>query len=224
MPRKRLPIGIQTFREIREDGCYYVDKTGFALRLIEQGNAFFLSRPRCFGKSLFIDTLAELFAGNEPLFRGLEAHDSWDWERRFPVVRLSFAEGVLHSRSELDEKAAELLAENERRLGVGGDAPSLSGRFSQLLRLAEERHGERVVVLVDDVVPKTPVSSLVVRDGNANLPHRVLARAAGMVAESGTDADKYRAEGLPIHLIGVEFSRERRTLVGFEVESTESQI
>jgi hypothetical protein len=71
--RKKLPIGIQTFREIREGGYYYVDKTGFALRLDDEGKYYFLSRPRRFGKSLFLDTLAELFAGNEALFAGLMA-------------------------------------------------------------------------------------------------------------------------------------------------------
>ena len=70
MTRKKLPIGIQTFSEVREEDYYYVDKTGFALRLIELGKYYFLSRPRRFGKSLFLDTLGELFAGNEPLFRG----------------------------------------------------------------------------------------------------------------------------------------------------------
>ena len=149
-PRKKLPIGIQTFAKIREDDCYYVDKTGFALRLIAQGSHYFLSRPRRFGKSLFLDTLAELFAGNEPLFRGLEAHGRWDWGRRFPIVQLSFAEGVLRDRAELDQRVAELLGENEERLGVAGTAQSLAGRFSQLLRLAHEHYGERVVVLVDE--------------------------------------------------------------------------
>jgi len=66
MPRKKLPIGIQTFREIREENYYYVDKTGFARRLIDEGKYYFLSRPRRFGKSLLVDTLAELFQGNEP--------------------------------------------------------------------------------------------------------------------------------------------------------------
>ena len=121
MTRKKLPIGIQTFREIREDDCYYVDKTGFALRLIQTGKYYFLARPRRFGKSLFLDTLAELFAGNESLFRGLFIHDRWDWAKRYPIVRLSFAEGVLHSRAELDEKIHELLDENQRRLGVRGE-------------------------------------------------------------------------------------------------------
>jgi len=64
MLRKKLPIGIQTFREIREEGYYYVDKTGIARQLVEEGKYYFLSRPRRFGKSLFLDTLAELFAGN----------------------------------------------------------------------------------------------------------------------------------------------------------------
>ena len=62
--RKKLPIGIQSLREIREDGHYYVDKTPYALRLVEQGKYFFLSRPRRFGKSLFLDTLKELFECN----------------------------------------------------------------------------------------------------------------------------------------------------------------
>jgi len=60
------PVG---FSEIRNEDHYYVDKTGFAQRLIEQGKYYFLSRPRRFGKSLLVDTLKELFEGNEPLFR-----------------------------------------------------------------------------------------------------------------------------------------------------------
>ncbi|MDR1463661.1 MAG: AAA family ATPase, partial [Azoarcus sp.] len=104
MSRKKLPIGIQTFREIREDNCYYVDKTAFALRMIEEGKAYFLSRPRRFGKSLFLDTLAELFAGNEPLFRGLHCHDKWNWDTKYPVIRISFAEGVMASRANLDAR------------------------------------------------------------------------------------------------------------------------
>ena len=68
MSRRRLPTGIQTFREIREQGCYYVDRTPYILRLPDGGKHYFLSRPRRFGKSLFLDTCKELFEGNEPLF------------------------------------------------------------------------------------------------------------------------------------------------------------
>ena len=93
MNRRRLPIGIQTFRELRERGCYYVDKTAYAARLEDEGKHYFLSRPRRFGKSLFLDTLKELFEGNEPLFEGLAVHDGWDWSVRHPVLRLSFGGG-----------------------------------------------------------------------------------------------------------------------------------
>ena len=79
MHRKKLPIGIQSFRKIREDNYYNIDKTALAWRLIEEGSHFFLSRPRRFGKSLFLDMLGELFAGSEELFRGLAIHPRWDW-------------------------------------------------------------------------------------------------------------------------------------------------
>ena len=75
MIRRRLPIGVQTFRELRERGCYYVDKTSYIERLLEGGKHYFLSRPRRFGKSLLLDTLKELFEGNEALFEGLYIHD-----------------------------------------------------------------------------------------------------------------------------------------------------
>ena len=87
MSRRKLPIGIQTFREVREESCYYVDKTPYMRRLVEEGKHYFLSRPRRFGKSLFVDTLKELFEGNEPLFEGLAIHDHWDWSVRYPVLR-----------------------------------------------------------------------------------------------------------------------------------------
>ena len=93
MSRRRLPIGIQTFRTLREQDCYYVDKTFYVDRLIKEGTHYFLSRPRRFGKSLFLDTLKELFEGSEELFTGLHVHDRHDWSERHPVVRLDFARG-----------------------------------------------------------------------------------------------------------------------------------
>ena len=58
---------MQTFRELRERNCYYVDKTPYIQRLLDEGKHYFLSRPRRFGKSLFLDTLKELFEGSEEL-------------------------------------------------------------------------------------------------------------------------------------------------------------
>ena len=150
MHRRKLPIGIQTFAKMREEDYYYVDKTGFIRQLIDQGQYYFLSRPRRFGKSLLLDTLAELFAGNEPLFQGLAIHPHWDWATRFPVIRISFGGGVVHSRAELDDKIREVLDDNARRLDVAAEAPSLSGWFSRLIQAAHAATGQRVVVLVDE--------------------------------------------------------------------------
>jgi hypothetical protein len=117
-PRRKLPIGIQTFAKIREEDYYYVDKTPMAWRLAQEAGYYFLSRLRRFGKSLFLDTLKELFEGNEPLFRGLYVHDRWDWTVRYPVIHLSFAEGVLQSRAELDRRIRDILRVNQERLGI----------------------------------------------------------------------------------------------------------
>ena len=95
MARRRLPIGMQTFWKLREGECYYyyVDKTPYIERLLDEGSHYFLSRPRRFGKSLFLDTLKELFEGNEALFTRLHIHDrgDWNWSVRHPVVPLDFA-------------------------------------------------------------------------------------------------------------------------------------
>ena len=71
MKRRKLPTGIQNFREVRERNCYYVDKTAYVQQLVTAGKHYFPSRPRRFGKRLLVDTLKELFEGNEPLFPGL---------------------------------------------------------------------------------------------------------------------------------------------------------
>jgi hypothetical protein len=148
--RKRLPIGIQNFREIREGGFYYVDKTSFALRLIDEGKYYFLSRPRRFGKSLFLDTLGELFAGNEPLFRDLAIHERWDWSRHSPIIRLSFGGGVMRDEGDLEQKISELLTFNQETLDLKCQRTSVAGCFEELIRKAHATSGERVVVLVDE--------------------------------------------------------------------------
>ncbi len=151
MTRKMLPIGIQTFAKIREGDCYYVDKTEFALKLIAEGTHYFLSRPRRFGKSLFLDTLAELFAGNEPLFRGLYVHERWDWTTRFPVIRISFGGGGVRDRAELDRRIIDLLHRIQRTLGLAcRDSTDVAGCFAELIERAHLAGGQRVVVLVDE--------------------------------------------------------------------------
>ena len=151
MPKRRLPLGIQTFRRIREEGYYYVDKTGYVRRLADDaGTHYFLSRPRRFGKSLFVDTLKELFEGSEALFRGLAVHDGWDWSRKHPVIRLDFSGGNFRKRGLLEESATAQLEDIGRRTGVatGGGSPPV--RFRRLMEALHERAGRRVVVLVDE--------------------------------------------------------------------------
>ena len=151
MTRRKLPIGIQTFREMREENYYYVDKTAYIQRLMDEGKHYFLSRPRRFGKSLFLDTLKELFEGNEPLFKGLYIHDRWDWS------------------SALSRCALELWQRQLQRIGrSAGEPPGPIGRhrtsepgwllgprqyrvrFAYLIEALHERAGQPVAVLVDE--------------------------------------------------------------------------
>lgn len=150
--RKKLPIGIQTFAKIREnDAYYYVDKTPFALELIENGTHYFLSRPRRFGKSLFLDTLKELFEGNRDLFRGLYAATRWDWSVRYPVVSISFGGGHLKSRDDLLNRLSTQLSRIEAEKGVTPPSgESIAERFRSLLIHCHHSTGRRVVVLVDE--------------------------------------------------------------------------
>ena len=176
LPRKKLPIGIQTFREIRESDYYYVDKTPLALQLLDAGKYYFLSRPRRFGKSLLIDTLAELFAGSRALFQGLHAEQHWDWSQTHPVIRISFGKGVLASREALDIRIRLLLIDNYQRLHLpvpeGQDIPGL---LSQLIQQAHRQSGQRVVVLVDEYDKPildnitAPDAARQMRDGLRNL-------------------------------------------------------
>ncbi|MBU1725143.1 MAG: ATP-binding protein [Gammaproteobacteria bacterium] len=147
---KKLPIGISTLADFIADGYVYVDKTLYVQMLTETGKYYFLSRPRRFGKSLLVDTLHQLFAGNEPLFRGLHIHPHWDWTVQFPIIRISFGSGQLANRAELDEKISELLRINQRSLGIHCEEKSLSGCFAELIRNAKDKYGRNVVILVDE--------------------------------------------------------------------------
>jgi hypothetical protein len=143
--RKKLPIGIQSFTVLREEGpYYYVDKTPIALDLIRNGRYYFLSRPRRFGKSLFLDTLAALFEGQHTLFKGLYAEHAWDWTQKHPVIRISFGDGVLQSRAELQVRMQEILLDNQERLGLRCTHTSLSGQLSQLIALAHAQFEVRL--------------------------------------------------------------------------------
>ena len=148
--RRKLPIGIQTFRTIREGGYYYVDKTPFLWRLLDEGTHYFLSRPRRFGKSLLLDTLSELFRGSEALFRGLDIHDRWDWSARNPVLRLSFSGGNFTEPGGLHASIMAQLDAVERESGVASTYATASDRLAALIEALHRKDGQRVAVLIDE--------------------------------------------------------------------------
>ena len=150
LKKRKLPTGIQSFVKLRNEGCYYVDKTPYMHQLIEQGSYYFLSRPRRFGKSLFLDTLQQLFEGQHELFEGLFIEDKWDWQTTHPVVRFSFGSGIMQNREQLDNSINDQLARNAKRLDVTLTAISIPGRFHELLINAQQKYGQNAVLLIDE--------------------------------------------------------------------------
>jgi hypothetical protein len=148
--KKKLPIGIQTFEKIRSDNYYYVDKTAIALSLIEQGSYYFLSRPRRFGKSLFLDTLKALFEGNESLFKGLAAEKNWDWSIKYPVLKFSFGGGVVKDKAQLDSVLNRQFCILEEKFGIQRSFDYFGDRFSDLIRKVSILKNSRIVVLIDE--------------------------------------------------------------------------
>ena len=128
MKLKKLPIGIQTFSEIIEDSYVYIDKTDIAYDLIDRGKYYFLSRPRRFGKSLFLDTLKNIFEAKQDYFAGLHIHNKWNWTEPYPVINISFAKGRIESRSGLDKTIISVLEDNKERLDVECKDSSEVGR------------------------------------------------------------------------------------------------
>ena len=149
LARKHLPIGIQTFAKLRAQDCYYVDKTGYLLDLIDCGGYYFLSRPRRFGKSLLLDTIKELFEGNWALFTGLQAEHRWDWSKRYPVIVISLSDGVVQNRAELEQRIQQQLRLNREILALprAAELPAsdTAGDLSELIRQAHQATGQRAV-------------------------------------------------------------------------------
>jgi hypothetical protein len=128
---KKLPIGISTLEKIRSENYVYIDKTHHLVNLFNSGGRYyFLSRPRRFGKSLFIDTLKQAFLGNKELFTGLYLENNWDWDTKYPVLHFSFGQGTLRNREELDNKIHQFLDVYHKEFGVESIYPDVSGRFA----------------------------------------------------------------------------------------------
>ncbi len=147
MPLK-LPIGIQHLTTIRNEGYLYVDKTEYIHRMVTSGKFYFLSRPRRFGKSLTVSTLAELFRGNKKLFEGLWIDRHWDWSQIHPVIHLSFST-IGYQDLGLEKAIQEELEKLGRQFDVTYHSENYSRRFQQLLETLHQRH-HTVVLLIDE--------------------------------------------------------------------------
>lgn len=147
---KQFPKGIQTFADIRNGNYYYVDKTPYIIELVKE-KFVFLSRPRRFGKSLTLDTIAELFMGRKALFEGLYAESQWDWEIQYPVIRLGFAGGIMDSEERFLENVKSQFRYQARQLNIELESSrSLSVMFRDLIENTVMAYKQPVVILVDE--------------------------------------------------------------------------
>ncbi len=145
--RQKLPIGVQSFREIRENDFLYIDKTESLFRLATDGKYYFLSRPRRFGKSLTLYTLKELFEGQKDLFQSLWAENQWDWTQQHPVIHISFNSigykevGLVRA---IEIRLRDIAKENNLILGKEG----VGQLFRELIEKLSKQN--KVVILIDE--------------------------------------------------------------------------
>ncbi len=148
---KQLPIGISTLAEVRANNYIFVDKTKHVHSLVNTNKYYFLSRPRRFGKSLFLDTIKQAFLGCKDLFAGLYLENNWDWSISYPVIHFDFGTSSAYDSKErllTDVHATlDLCAE---RYGVNLLQTDYGAKFGELIRKLSEHLGRQVVVLVDE--------------------------------------------------------------------------
>ncbi len=148
---KKLPIGLNSFRDIIEGNYIYFDKTKHLFQMIENGKYYFLSRPRRFGKTLTVDVLMHLFEGHKELFEGLYINDKWDWSKRYPVIRIDFSQIVSKTPEFFEKSLIEYLRDigsNLKLDGVNYDYYSFA--FRDIILKSYEKYNSKVVVLIDE--------------------------------------------------------------------------
>ena len=146
----KYPIGVQAFDKLRTEGFVYVDKTALVHKMAQEGNYYFLSRPRRFGKSLLISTLKAYFEGRKDLFQGLAMEQLEQEWRVHPVLHLDLNIEKYASQESLDNILESNLVQWEKLYGADPSERSFSLRFAGIVRRAYEKTGERVVILVDE--------------------------------------------------------------------------
>jgi hypothetical protein len=151
---KRLPVGIQSFENLRTGDYVYVDKTEYVYRMITGGHICFLSRPQHFGKSLLVSTLEALFCGRKELFEGLWIYDRWDWTRKYPVIRID-CNGIPHAspdemKKEYTHYMRNIAAQFNQQFKIVINSDSPSKCFRELIEQLHRKSGEKAVILIDE--------------------------------------------------------------------------
>ena len=148
---RKLPIGTQSFKVLRENHYLYVDKTEYLFRLVNSSRVYFLSRPRRFGKSLFLSTLEAYFLGQKYLFKGLylekaeeaqaaqEGRAAW---QKYPVFYLDFNTENYQDAKSLESRLHNHLSQWEAMYGLNSTEQTFSSRFKGIIQRAYQQTGK----------------------------------------------------------------------------------
>lgn len=170
----KYPIGIQDFEKLRTKGYSYVDKSRFVYKLATEGEYYFLSRPRRFGKSLFLSTLEAYFQGKKELFEGLAIYDlETDW-KKYPIFHIDLNTANFREKDSLYTVLNDYLTTWESKYGARESEATLALRFKGVIARAAEKEGCGVVILIDEY-DKPILQTL--RDPELQAEHRAQLKA-----------------------------------------------
>ncbi|MEM9887478.1 MAG: AAA family ATPase [Bacteroidota bacterium] len=154
---RKLPTGRQNFRAIREEDLIYVDKTKQIHHIIQNGNLYFLSRPRRFGKSLLLSKFQHLFEGEKELFEGLYIHEQTDYDfEAYPVLQFNFSKLGKGSTTDLASGISFLLHEYAAKYSIELPSGNIALQLDTLVKQIAKK-GKSVVLLVDEY--DSPITS-----------------------------------------------------------------
>mgnify|MGYP002679537427 FL=1 len=170
----KYPIGIQNFEDLRRNGYKYVDKTNFVYKLADEGKYYFLSRPRRFGKSLFLSTLEAYFQGKKELFEGLAIYDLETEWKKYPIFHIDLNTANFREKDSLYNVLNDYLTGWEDKYGTRDSEVTLPLRFKGVIARAAEKEGCGVVILIDEY-DKPILQTL--RDPELQAEHRAQLKA-----------------------------------------------
>lgn len=170
----KYPIGIQDFEKLRTNGYSYVDKSRFVYKLATEGEYYFLSRPRRFGKSLFLSTLEAYFQGKKELFEGLAIYDLETEWKKYPIFHIDLNTANFREKDSLYMVLNDYLTTWESKYGARESEATLALRFKGVIARAAEKEGRGVVILIDEY-DKPILQTL--RDPELQAEHRAQLKA-----------------------------------------------